>query len=78
MNDFKDKCHISDEKYEEYYRQLKMIKYLFDLENYEDSNKEFQSLIYREKEFHPIIYKIIRKSSSSRYKNFIFHLNIIK
>ena len=61
LKDFKDKYHLSEEEYEEYHQQLKMIKNLFDLENYEDANKEFQSFIYREKEFHPIIYKIIRK-----------------
>ena len=55
-----------------------MIKNLFDLENYEDANKEFQSLIFREKEFHPIIYKIIKKSISPRYKNFIYHLKYNK
>ena len=32
-----------------------MIKNLFDLENYDEANKELQSLIYRENEFHPII-----------------------
>ena len=31
-------------------------------------------IIYRENEFHPIIYKIIRKSISPRYKNFIYHI----
>ena len=51
-----------------------MIKNLFNLENYEDANKKFQSLIYREKEFYPMIYKIIRKSIPPRYKNFIYHL----
>lgn len=51
-----------------------MIKDLFDLENYDETNKELQSLIFRENEFHPIIYKIIRKSISPRYKNFIYYI----
>ena len=36
--------------------------------------KEVQSLIYREDDFHPVIYKIIRKSIAPRYKSFIYHL----
>ena len=71
---FKDKYHLSDEEYEECQQQLQNIKNLFDLKNYDESNKELQSLIYRKNEFHPIIYKIIRKSISSRYKNFIYHI----
>ena len=71
---FKDKYHLSDEEYEECQQQLQNIKNLFDLENYDEANKELQSLIYRKNEFHPIIYKIIRKSISSRYKNFIYHI----
>ncbi len=51
-----------------------MIKDLFDLENYDEVNKELQSLIYLENEFHPIIYKIKRKSIFPRYKNFIYHI----
>ena len=50
-----------------------MIKDLFNLENYNKANKEFQSLIFSKNKFHPIIYKIIRKSISPRYKNFIYH-----
>ena len=51
-----------------------MIKNLFDLEDYDEENKELQSLIYCENEFHPLIYKIIRRSISPRYKNFIYHI----
>ena len=74
LKDFKDKYHLSNEENEECQQQLQMIKNLFDLENYDEANKELQSLIYRENEFHPIIYKIIRKSISPRYKNFIYHI----
>ena len=45
-----------------------MIKILFDLEDYGESKKELQSLIYRKDEFHPAIYEIIRKSIAPRYK----------
>ena len=74
LKDFKDKYHLSNEEYVECQQQLKMIKNLFDLKNYNEANKELQSLIFRENEFHPIIYKIIRKPISSRYKNFIHHI----
>ena len=74
LKDFKDKYHLSNEENEECQQQLQMIKNLFDLENYDEANKELQSLIYRKNEFHPIIYKIIRKSISPRYKNFIYHI----
>jgi len=36
--------------------------------------KKLQSLIFCKDEFHPVIYEIIRKSISSRYKSFIHHL----
>ncbi len=71
---FKDKYHLSEEEFEECHQQLKMIKDLFDLDNYDEAEKELQSLIFRKDEFHPAIYEIIRKSISPRYKNFIYHL----
>ena len=51
-----------------------MIKDLFDLDNYDEAEKELQSLIFRKDEFHPAIYEIIRKSISHRYNRFIYHL----
>ena len=39
-----------------------------------NSKNEVQSLIYRKDDFHPVIYKIIRKSIAPRYKCFIYHL----
>lgn len=51
-----------------------MIKDLFDLNDYNEFKNEVQSLIYRKYDFHPVIYKIIRKSITPRYKNFIYHL----
>ncbi len=51
-----------------------MIKDLFDLDNYDEAEKELQSLIFRKDEFYPAIYEIIRKSISPRYKSFIHHL----
>jgi transposase-like protein len=71
---FKDKFHLSDEEFDECHQQLKMIKNLFDLDNYDEAEKELQSLILRKNEFHPAIYEIIRKSISPRYKSFIYHL----
>ena len=71
---FKDKFHLSEEEFEECHQQLKMIKDLFDLDNYDEAEKELQSLIFRKDEFHPVIYEIIRKSISPRYKSFIHHL----
>ena len=74
LKGFKDKFHLSDEEYEECHQQLKIIKNLFDLNNYDEAEKELQSLIFRKNEFHPAIYEIIRKSISPRYKSFIYHL----
>ena len=74
LKDFKDKFHLSKEEYEECHKQLKMIKDLFDLDNYDEAEKELQSLIFRKDEFHPAIYEIIRKSISPRHKSFIYHL----
>ena len=71
---FKDKFHLSEEEFDECHQQLKMIKNLFDLDNYDEAEKELQSLILRKNEFHPAIYEIIRKSISPRYKSFIYHL----
>ena len=39
-----------------------MIKDLLDLNDYDELKKEVQSLIYRKEDFHPVIYKIIKKS----------------
>ena len=78
LKDFKDKYHPSEEENEECQQQIQMIKNLFDLENYDEPNKELQSLIYRENKFCSIIYKIIRKSISPRYKNFIYHVKCNK
>ena len=55
-------------------KKIQMIKNLFDLEKYGGANKVLQSLIYRDNEFYPIIYKIIRKLIFSGYKNFIYHI----
>ena len=74
LKDFKDKFRLSDEEYEECHQQLNMIKNLFDLEDYNEAEKELQSLIYRKNEFHPEIYEIIRKSIVPRYKSFIHHI----
>lgn len=38
-----------------------MIKDLFDLNDYDEFKNEVQSLINRKDDFHPVIYKIIRK-----------------
>ena len=46
---FKEKYHLSNEEYVECQQQLKMIKNLFDLKNYNETNKELQSLIFRKK-----------------------------
>lgn len=74
MKKFKDNYHLSEEEYQECHQQLKIIKDLFDLNDYDQFKKEVQSLIYREDDFHPVIYKIIRKSIAPRYKRFIYHL----
>ena len=55
-------------------RDYNYLKDLFDLDNYDEAEKELQSLIFRKDEFHPAIYEIIRKSISPRYKSFIYHL----
>ena len=55
-----------------------MIKALFDLDNYDEAEKELQSLIFRKDEIHPAIYEIIRKSITPRYKSFIYHLKDIR
>ena len=74
MKKFKDNYHLSEEEYQECHQQLKIIKDLFDLNDYDQFKKEVQSLIYREDDFHPVIYKIIRKSIAPRYNSFIYHL----
>ena len=51
-----------------------MIKDLFDLNDYNEFKKEVHSLINNKDDFHPVIYKIIRKSIFPRYKSFIHHL----
>ena len=74
LKNFKDNNQLSDEEYQECHKQLNMIKNLFDLKDYEEAEKELQSLIYSKNEFHPAIYKIIRKSIVPRYKSFIYHM----
>ena len=74
LKTFKDKNLISDEEYQECHKQLKIIKDLFDLNDYNEFKNEVQSLIYRKDDFHPVIYKIIRKSITPRYKSSIYHL----
>ena len=51
-----------------------MIKDLFDLNGIDEFKNDVQSLIYRKDDFHPIIYKIIRKFIFPRYKSIIYHL----
>lgn len=51
LKTFKDKNRISDEEYQECHKQLKMIKVLFDLNDYDEFKNEIQSLIYRKKRF---------------------------
>ena len=51
LKTFKDKNRISDEEYQECNKQLKMIKDLFDLNDYDEFKNEIQSLIYRKKRF---------------------------
>ena len=55
LKTFKDRNHISDEEYQECHKQLKMIKDLFDLNDYGEFKSEVQFLIYRKKDFHPVI-----------------------
>ena len=43
-----------------------MIKDLFDLNDYDEFKKEVTSLIHRKEEFHPVIYKIIKKSQQRK------------
>ena len=74
LKGLKDKFHLTKEEYGECHQQLKMVKDLFDLDNYDEAEKELQSLIFRKDEFHPAVYEIIRKSISPRYKSFIHHL----
>ena len=78
LKTFKDKNRISDEEYQECHKQLKIIKDLFDLNDYDEFKNEVQSLIHRKEEFHPVIYKIIKKSIRPRYKSFIHHLQHLK
>ena len=49
LKNFKDKNRISDEEYQEYHKQLKMIKDLFNLNDYNEFKNEVQSLIYRKR-----------------------------
>ena len=74
LKNFKDKNSLSDEEYQECHKQLKMIKDLFDLNDFDEFKNELQSLIYHKDDFHPVIYKIIRKFIFPRYKSFIYHL----
>ena len=61
LKNFKDKNLLSDEEYQEGHKQLKMIKDLFDLNDFDEFKNELKSLIYRKDDFYPFIYKIIRK-----------------
>ena len=45
LKTFKDRNHISDEEYQKCHKQLKMIKDLFDLNDYNEFKKEVHSLI---------------------------------
>ena len=74
LNDYSKRFKLSEEEYEICKNQLKMIKNLFDLDDYDEAKKELESLIYRKNEFHSVIYEIIRKSIVPRYKSFIYHL----
>ena len=74
LKNFKDKNSLSDEEYQECHKQLKMIKDLFDLNDFDEFKNELQSLIYHKDDFNPVIYKIIRKFIFPRYKSFIYHL----
>lgn len=74
LKKLKAKFHLSKEEYEDCKKQLKMVKDLFDLDDYDLAERELQSLIYRKDEFHPVVFEIIRKSVSPRYKSFIYHL----
>ena len=49
LKTFKDKNRISNEEYQECHKQLKMIKDLFDLNDYDEFKNEVQSLIYRKR-----------------------------
>ena len=49
LKNFKDKNRISDEEYQECHKQLKMIKDLFNLNDYNEFKNEVQSLIYRKR-----------------------------
>lgn len=51
LKNFKDKNRISDEEYQECHKQLKIIKDLFDLNDYDEFQNEVKSLIYRKKRF---------------------------
>ena len=55
-----------------------MIKYLFDLNDYDEFKNQVLSLIYRKNDFNLVIYKIIRKFIFLRYKSFIYHLKFKK
>ena len=55
LKTFKDKNRIFDEEYQECHKQLKMIKDLFDLNDYDEFKNEVQYLIYRKEDFHPVI-----------------------
>ena len=65
LKTFKDKNRISDEEYQECHKQLKMIKDLFDLNDYDEFKNEVQSLIYRKEDFHPVILQNNQKINHS-------------
>ena len=70
----KNKIAITTDLDKNYSLIIPKLGFNINLENYDEANKELQSLIYLENEIRPIIYKIIRKSISSRYKNFIYQI----
>ena len=47
----KNKNRLSDEEYQEYHKQLKIIKDLFDSNDYGEFKSEVRFLIYRKKRF---------------------------
>lgn len=65
LKTFKDKNRIFDEEYQECHKQLKMIKDLFDLNDYDEFKNEVQYLIYRKEDFHPVILQNNQKINHS-------------
>ena len=74
LKDYAKRFKLSNEEYEVCKTQLNELKNLFDLEDYDEAEKELKSLIYRKNEFNKVVYEIIRKTIVPRYKSFIYHL----